>query len=147
MPCWNTCCPSPCRQCPRSNGLGGMRIGLDREVPAPRPWPGPGCCGRGRRRARRLRGSRGPRSRRPGPTRDDVERLRREEEKLRARRISLLKARLERARAEVRDLEVELRRAGVSGEELGGDRTNWNRIFDELPATFTVTQLHAATGA
>ena len=82
-----------------------------------------------------------------GPARDDVARLRREEEKLRARRISLLKARLERARAEVRDLEVELRRAGVSGDELGGDRTNWNRVFDQLPATFTVAQLHAATGA
>jgi len=82
-----------------------------------------------------------------GHTRDDVARLRREEEKLRARRVALLKARLERARAEVHHLEVELRHAGVSGEDLGGNRTNWNRIFDELPATFTVTQLHAATGA
>jgi len=83
----------------------------------------------------------------PGPTRDDVARLRREEEKLRARRISLLKARLARARAEVRDLEVELRRAGVSGEQLGGDRMNWNRVLDQMPATFTVAHFHAATGA
>src|SRR5438552_13556978 len=82
-----------------------------------------------------------------GHTRDDVARLRREEEKLRARRISLLKARLARARVEVRNLEVELRRAGVSGRELGGDRTNWNRVFDQLPVTFTVAQLQAATGA
>src|SRR2546430_14286673 len=82
-----------------------------------------------------------------GHRRDDVARLRREEEKLRARRVALLKARLERARAEVHHLEVELRHAGVSGEDLGGDRTNWHRIFDELPATLTVTQLHAATGA
>ena len=47
----------------------------------------------------------------------------------------------------MRNLEVELRRAGVSGRELGGDRTNWNRVFDQLPVTFTVAQLQAATGA
>src|SRR6266571_1207121 len=79
--------------------------------------------------------------------RDELGRLRREEEKLRRRRIALLKARLERARAEVRDLERELRLAGVSAEEMGGERTNWNRVLDQMPATFTVAQLHAATGA
>lgn len=81
------------------------------------------------------------------PTRDAVGRLRREEQKLRARRISLLKARLERARTEVRNLEAELRRAGVSQADMGGDRTNWSRVLDQMPATFTVAQLQAATGA
>ena len=79
--------------------------------------------------------------------RDELGRLRREEEKLRRRRIALLKARLERARAEVRDLERELRLAGVSAEEMGGERTNWNRVLDQMPAAFTVAQLQAATGA
>ena len=80
-------------------------------------------------------------------SRDELEQLRRHEQKLHTRRISLLKARLERARAQVRELEKELRLAGVSAEELGGERTNWNRVLDEMPATFTVAQLHAATGA
>jgi hypothetical protein len=73
--------------------------------------------------------------------------LRREEQRLRARRIRLLKARLERARAEVRNLEKELRLAGVTAEQMGGDWTNWTRVLDEMPDTFTVAQLQAATGA
>jgi len=80
-------------------------------------------------------------------SRDELGRLQRHEEKLRRRRIALLKARLERARAEVRDLERELRLAGVSAEEMGGERTNWNRVLDQMPAAFTVAQLQAATGA
>ena len=84
--------------------------------------------------------------RRP-PNRDELGRLRRQEEKLRRRRITLLKARLERARAEVRDLEAELRRAGVSGDKLGAARTNWSQVLEQMPATFTVAQLRAATGA
>jgi len=81
------------------------------------------------------------------PSRDELGRLRREEEKLHTRRIALLKSRLERARAGVRELEAELRRAGVSQEDMGGDPTNWSRVLDQMPATFTVAQLHAATGA
>src|SRR2546426_11845248 len=80
-------------------------------------------------------------------SRDELEQLRRHEQKLHTRRISLLKARLERARAEVRELEKELRLAGVGAKELGGDRTNWGRVLDQMPTTFTVAQLHAATGA
>lgn len=87
----------------------------------------------------------GPDPRRPAD--DEPGRLQRREEQLRRRRITLLKVRLERARAEVRDLEKELRLAGVSAEEAGGDRTNWNRVLDRMPATFTIAQLHAATGA
>ena len=30
---------------------------------------------------------------------------------------------------------------------MGGDRTNWSRVLDQMPATFTVAQFHAATGA
>src|SRR5213592_4060095 len=82
-----------------------------------------------------------------GYTRDEVRRLRQEEDNLRTRRVNLLKARLERARAEVRTLEKELRLAGVSAEEMGGDWTNWNRVLEEMPATFTVAQLQATTGA
>ena len=47
----------------------------------------------------------------------------------------------------MRDLERELRLAGVSAEEMGGERTNWNRVLDQMPAAFTVAQLQAATGA
>ncbi len=82
-----------------------------------------------------------------GPSRGDLERLRREEQKLRTQRIDLLKARLTRLRAEVREVEAELRRAGVGGKEIGAGRTNWPQVLDGLPSTFSVAELQGATGA
>ena len=50
-------------------------------------------------------------------------------------------------RAEMNSFNFDNRPVRLTRCDLFFNLTNWNRIFDELPATFTVTQLHAATGA
>jgi hypothetical protein len=76
----------------------------------------------------------------------ELERLRAQEERLRQKRILLLRRELARMREAVEALERELRRLGDRQTALSAGRIAWAAVYKRLGETFTTKKLRELTG-
>lgn len=77
----------------------------------------------------------------------EVERLKGQEERLRQRRIALLRRELEKATAHVAALRRELRLLGDPHVARTAERIAWSEVYERLGPTFTAREMAEMTGA
>jgi len=77
----------------------------------------------------------------------EIARLKTEAERLRQRRVALLRDELTKAMEHVEALRRELRLLGDHQVASLWGKTNWHQIYERLPATFTAKDVAAMTGA
>ena len=76
----------------------------------------------------------------------ELARIREDEERLRLKKIALLRARLLTLRTQADAVERELRALGDRDATRTAGRIDWSAIFDRLGATFTAREMTEMTG-
>jgi|SRR5438094_6378628 len=77
----------------------------------------------------------------------EMARLKTQAERVRQRRIALVRDELTKAMERVEALRRELRLLGDHEVTSFWGKTNWHQIFERLPSTFTAKDIAAMTGA
>jgi hypothetical protein len=80
-------------------------------------------------------------------TLSELGRIKRAEERLRRKKIALLRAHLVNLRKQADSIERELRALGDTEATRSAGRIDWTALFERLAATFTARELSDLTGA
>jgi len=77
----------------------------------------------------------------------ELARIKEEEQRLRRRKVAVLRAQLLKLRTQADAIERELRALGDAEATRSAGRIDWNAIFERLGSTFTAREMAELTGA